>query len=246
MRHFLIALQFLTPLSFGKVNVVSDEELAKSMRWFAVTGLLIGLVLAGVHSLLSLFLPRMAAAGFVVLLMLVISGGLHLDGLADTVDGLTGGKGKEDILRIMHNSDIGAIGAAGMFVCLLIKFSCIFSLSGSIASGALITSATFARWAFVFSAAKWKQASDNSGLGSKFIKFVTAKELFWSSAAMFITALFAFGIKGIGITAAAVFFVTVFNNFISRKIGGLTGDTIGAAGELSEAFVLVVISAMVK
>lgn len=246
MRYFLIALQFLTPLSFGKVNVVSDEELAKSMRWFAVMGLLIGLALSAAYSLLSLFLPRMVIAGFVVLLMVVISGGLHLDGLADAVDGLTGGKNRGDILRIMHNSDIGAIGAAGIFICLLIKFSCIFSLPGSVTSGALIMSAVFARWAFVFSAAKWKEAPDNNGLGGKFIKFVTAKELFWSGAAMFITALFLFGIKGIGIIAAAIFFVTVFNNFIRRKIGGLTGDTIGAAGELSEAFVLVVISAMVK
>ena len=141
----------------------------------------------------------------------------------------------------MHDSNIGAIGAAAIFICLLLKFGCIYSLQSPVK--ALIISSLLSRWVFVFSAARWPGAAENEGLGSKFIKFAGKRELFWSSLAMVMAVLFILGFKGVLIVGLTVFFVTMFNNFIKAKIGGLTGDTLGAIGEFTEALALVVISA---
>ena len=244
MRYFLIALQFLTLLKIGKVNIVSDVDLAKSMAWFSVVGILIGLILAGIYAVLIAYLPAIVVASIIVLLTAVFSGGLHLDALADTFDGIAGGKDSNDILRIMHDSNIGAIGAAAVFISLLIKFSCVYSAQAP--AKAIIVSSIFSRWAFVFSAKNWPAAPDSEGLGKKFISFVSIKELLWASLAMFAAVMYVFGIKGLILITIIVLSVWIFNNFIKNKIGGLTGDTLGAAGELAECIALVIISAMAK
>ena len=250
MRHLLTAFQFLTPFKIGKIRIVSDEGLAKSMAWFGIVGLSIGIALAGAYLLLNLFLPKVVVSVFIVLLMVIFSRGLHLDGLADTADGIAGGplagagKDKADMLRIMHDPNIGAIGAAAIFICLLLKFGCIYSIQSPVK--ALIVSSVLSRWAFVFSATKWRPAPDNDGMGSKFIKFAGRKELFWSTLTMFLTAIFMLGFKGIVIVIFAALFISIFNNFIKNKISGLTGDTLGAVGEAVECFSLVVISALTK
>lgn len=244
MRGFLTALEFLTPFKIGKIKILPDKELAKSMAWFGVVGLLIGLALANAYFLLSLLLPKMVVCGFIVLLMFAVTRGLHMDGLADTFDGLAGGKDKTDILRIMHDSTTGAIGTAAIFICILIKFSCLYSLDYKTVYGALVISSVLSRWSFVFSAVKWPAAPDNDGLGRKFIKSAGAKELFSSSIIAFIVALFTFGIKGIAIVFLVALLITVFNSFIKHKLNGLTGDTLGAIGEITEAFTLVLTSAI--
>ena len=240
MRHFLIALQFLTPIRIGKACIVPDRDLAKSMAWFGLVGFLIGLVLAGACYTLRLFLPDMVVSAIIVLFMVAISGGLHIDGLADTFDGLAGGKDKTGVLRIMRDSNIGAIGAAAIFACLLIKFSSIYSANSPVK--ALILSSIFSRWAFVFSAVKW-QAADYNGLGSKFIKYVGIKELLWPSLVISAAALFLFGVKSFILIPIVVLSISLFNNFIKNKIGGLTGDTLGAAGEFAEVLSLILCAA---
>lgn len=242
MRGLLTALEFLTPFKIGKIKILPDKELAKSMAWFGIVGLLIGLALANAYFLLSLLLPKMVVCGFIVLLMFAVTRGLHMDGLADTFDGLAGGKDKTDILRIMHDPTTGAIGAAAVFICILIKFSCIYSFSEPVAIRALIVSAVLAKCSFVFSAVKWPAA--NEGLGKKFIEYAGKKELFSSSIIAFIVALFTFGIKGIAIVFLVALLIAVFNSFIKHKLDGLTGDTLGAIGEITEAFTLVLISAI--
>ncbi len=216
-----------------------DQDLARSMGWFGIAGFFIGLALAFAYLGLSLFLPKIVISALIVLFMAVVSRGLHLDGLADTIDGLTGGKNRADILRIMHDPNIGAAGAAAIFTCLLVKFSCIYSISDSVVPLALVASSVLSRWAFVYSAVKWAPAPNNDGLGRKFIKYASRKELFLAS----FTALpVIFWPKGILIIIFAAVLVYVFNRYIKNNIGGLTGDTIGAVGELVECLSLVIIS----
>jgi len=243
MNDFLIALQFLVPLTVrGRCKIVKESDLAKSMAWFSAAGLFIGLILTGLYSLLILFFPQIVVCALILLSMILVSGAMHLDGLADTVDGIAGGKDKNNILKIMHDSNIGAVGAVVVFACLLIKFSCLYSFSPGTARLALIGSSVLSRWAFVFSAAKWQPAPDNDGLGRKFIDFVGNKELFFASIVAAAGMLFIFKLKAIIIISVIILFIAIFNNFIKNKIGGLTGDTIGAAGELTETLTLLVIS----
>ncbi len=245
MNYFILALQFLTPI-IGKCKIVKEEDLAKSMAWFSLAGLFIGIVLAGLYSLFILFLPQIVACALILLATILLSAGMHLDGLSDTVDGIAGGKDKKDALRIMHDSNIGAIGAVIVFSCLLIKFACLYSFSSHMTRLALIVAAVLSRWSFVFSAAKWQAAPDNQGLGKKFINFVTNEELLWASLIMIAVLLACFWIKGILILGLAILFIVGFNNFIKNKVGGLTGDTIGAVGELTETLVLVLIAAIFR
>lgn len=90
MKRFLIALQFLTALPIKVNGEVGPRDIGASMRYFPIVGLIIGMLLAGV-STLSLFLPSTITAALVVLTLLLITGGLHVDGLADSCDGLCTG-----------------------------------------------------------------------------------------------------------------------------------------------------------
>ena len=120
MKKFLIALQFLTIIPVRLKNV-EEKELSGSVNYYPVVGLLIGFLLAGSWLLLSIVFPVTVSALVVTGIYLLLTGALHLDGFADTVDGLYGGRTKEDIFRIMESSTIGAKGAAFTFLLLGLK-----------------------------------------------------------------------------------------------------------------------------
>ncbi len=123
-----LALSFLTIIPVPRHRTADARELAQSMAWFPVVGLLLGGVLTGTALGLERFLPAPGSAAILVAVLTAATRALHLDGLADTLDGLGGGSTREDSLRIMKDHAVGAFGAAGMVVALLLKYGLILSL----------------------------------------------------------------------------------------------------------------------
>ena len=119
---FLAALQFLTTIPLPWRREVRPEDLGRSIGYFPLVGLIIGLILAGLNWLFSFILPPAVVNGLLIVSLAIISGALHLDGLVDTCDAIAGHKTTEDRWQIMHDSRAGGFGIVGVVLLLLVKY----------------------------------------------------------------------------------------------------------------------------
>jgi adenosylcobinamide-GDP ribazoletransferase len=135
---FMAALRFLTVIPLpGKIGT-SEEELAHAVPFFPIVGLLLGCMAVPVAKIVFILLPPLPAALLTVLLLLGFSGGLHLDGLADTADGFFSARSTERMLEIMKDSSIGTMGAIALILVLLLKTACLASLNDHILSAVFL------------------------------------------------------------------------------------------------------------
>lgn len=236
MKRFWIALQFLTILPIKIKSEIAEEEYARSLLYFPVVGMLIGSVLAGT-TLLSGFLPNLVVGVLIIITSVFITGGIHLDGFADTCDGFYGPRSKEQILEIMRDSRVGTMGAVGIFCLLFLKFTLIVSIPREILWKLLIVMAVFARWSQVL-ACSTSDYARREGKARCFMEHDSRKELLAGS--LFTAALSFAWMKLAGgiLLVVSLLPVLLFITYIKRKIGGMTGDTIGAVSEIAEVAVL--------
>lgn len=236
MKNFFIALQFLTILPIKIKPEIKKGEFGKSLAWFPLVGALIGLILSLSIFFLS-FLPQIVIAALILIESVIITGGIHLDGFADTCDGIYGFTTKEKALEIMRQSRIGTMAAIGVALLLLLKFSLFASIPQQILWKYLMVMATFARWTQVLSCSAFKYAREE-GKAKYFIEYAGRRQLFIST--IFTLALFVllWGTKGLFLFLLPSLLIWILANYINRKIGGMTGDTIGAINEAAEATVL--------
>src|SRR4030043_2370981 len=116
MKNFLRALSFLTILPCGQVTLTDGKTLSRSMAFFPLVGLVIGLLLALGYYLFSFLFPKSIVLWLTIGLLALLTRGLHLDGFADTMDGLGSGGPKEKILEVMRDSRIGAFGVISLIL----------------------------------------------------------------------------------------------------------------------------------
>ena len=124
MRPLLAAIQFLTVIPFPKSFTGGEKELARCMPFFPVVGLLIGIIIAAFDHVMGLIFPPLPANVMTVIAMTVISGGLHMDGLADTADGFFSARPRERVLEIMRDSRTGVMGVLAVVFVIVLKVSC--------------------------------------------------------------------------------------------------------------------------
>ena len=125
-----LALTFLTIIPASRGHMADSRDLAESMAWFPLVGLVLGGLLTAAALGLNQCLPAPASAALLVALLAAATRALHLDGLADTLDGLGGGHNREDSLRIMKDHAVGAFGAVGIVLVLLLKYGLILGIVG--------------------------------------------------------------------------------------------------------------------
>ncbi len=236
MIRFLIALQFLTIIPFNIKKKIEDKDFGRSLGYFPIVGLLLGIFLSGV-AYISMFLPTMVISSLILVAWTVVTGGIHLDGFADTCDGFYGNRRKEDILEIMRDSRIGTMGAAGIAILLLFKFAMLSSIRSEDLWKVLIMTVVFARWSQAFVCLTSTYARDE-GKAKHFIEHVKRGDVFMGAIFILILNWFLIGIKGIILFTLLVITVLLFTKYVKRKIGGMTGDTIGATNEIAEASAL--------
>lgn len=241
MRNFLIAIQFLTKLPVRLKKEVKPAELGKSMAYFPLVGACLGLFLWAVYVLSSTFLPGLASIVIVVAASVFITGGFHLDGFSDTVDGLSGGKDKQQILKIMSDEKTGALGVAAIVLLLFMKVSILYSMPNYLIFSSLILMGSLGRWSMVFSARVYPPAK-TEGLGNKFIKNLNNRAVVWASIIMLVLLFTLARARAALILSLAIIAVAGFNYWMLKRIDGLTGDTLGAINELVEVVTLLVIA----
>jgi len=244
IRGFLRALQFLTIIRVSRNLEMTEKQLAGSMAWFPLVGLVVGLILAGVRYVTDMVLPSAVADVMVIITLVVVAGCLHLDGLADTVDGLAGGKDREKILAIMRDSQIGSFAVVALILALLLKVVALIEVPAHMKYRALLVMPVVGRWSTVQLASCFRYARSEPGVAQAFTQFVGKKELVVSSL---ITAAIVIGLflwHGVLIVAIIGGFTMLVGLFFKRRIGGVTGDIMGAACELVEVLTLLLLCAL--
>jgi adenosylcobinamide-GDP ribazoletransferase len=205
------------------------------MRWFPLVGAAIGLIYVAVAWLAAPRLPGAVVAVLVVIAEAVLTGALHMDGLADTADGFGGGKDREDILRIMRDPAIGSYGAVAIALLVAFKIAVLSALLDRHAAlPYLVLAPVLGRWTAAPLSRFLKYARPEKSAPA----FAGTRELVWATilAAAIVPALGFY--RALLCWAVVAVVSVVFGAFCYRKIGGITGDTLGAAIEISECAVL--------
>lgn len=236
VKRFLLALQFLTILPVRIEAGLNEKDFGASLIYFPLVGLLTGLLLCGCFFLFS-FLPDAVRAALILLVSIVISGGIHLDGFADTCDAFYGNKPKEKILEIMRDSHIATMAVIGLCALLLLKFSLLANIPARYLWKLLILMPIFSRYCQVIACVSCGYAR-NDGKAKYFVEYAGRKEFLIATVFTALFSLLLMKLKGVSLLALCLFFAWLFIMRIKRRIGGMTGDTIGAISEAAEVFVL--------
>jgi adenosylcobinamide-GDP ribazoletransferase len=233
MKSLLAAIQFLTICPVPSSFRCSERELRRSVVLFPIVGLLIGGLLAVLSRGLNWLFPPLMASTITVVLMMAVSGCLHMDGLADTADGFLSSRAKERILEIMRDSRSGPMGVIAVVCMLILKVAALTSAPELFRFGIVLLMPLAGRCALVIASSILPYARPQGGLASAFDRprwpVVTTALLI-----LFIASWLALRMIGLAAAGFAVLLTLIFSFFCKRKIGGFTGDTLGAACELAE------------
>jgi len=235
MKPFFAALSFLTILRVPNTWCGDERAIARSLTWFPFVGMLIGALMVALDILLcTLFPSNHVPSALVVIAMIAISGGLHLDGVADSADAFMSSRGKERMLEIMKDSRVGPMGSLTITTLLLVKFAALASLPNEWRSSALFLMPLAGRVALVVKTVSLPYARSNGGLATLTHSDSKAWQGGLAVILLAVPALLITGINGLWITLSCLTTTYLFGRYCLAKIGGLTGDTLGAACELVE------------
>lgn len=237
MTNFLLALQFLTIIPV-KIKNADENKMSWSLVYFPVVGLLLGLILTGINnSLLFLKFEQFISNIILIVSLIILTGGLHLDGLADTFDAFLSGRTKDEMLKIMRDSHIGVMGVLSLICILFLKIAFLSSISTPLKIITLLLMCTLSRWSLVLSMFLFPYARQE-GKAKIFMQGINLKIFSLATIINVVIVILMWQLKGLlifGITAISAF---IIGKFISDKINGLTGDTLGTINELIEVIVL--------
>lgn len=272
MKGFLLLLSFMTRIPMPKTEY-DEEKLGKSMKYFPVVGIIVGLILLFFCIVFTFIFKNLTYSAVLPLMIIVViltdlitTGALHLDGLADTFDGIFSYRSKHKMLEIMKDSRLGSNGALALILYFLLKFVLLFSLTIESREAAIYVIMTYpvvARFCSVVSCASSPYAR-GSGMGKTFVDntktcglvVATVITLLYTVGMVFIPFIFftnyslsiQFIIQTIlvilVIVALLALFAYAFSKLIERKIGGITGDTLGALLEISSLVYIFLILVM--
>jgi adenosylcobinamide-GDP ribazoletransferase len=231
IRRLAGAIQFLTVIPIP----IAGASIGESALFFPLIGAMVGALASGVYLLLDRLLPVALSSIGALLFVVLITGGLHEDGLADAADALRSGRPAEKILAIMKDSRIGSYGGLALLFSILIRWQALSAL-GARSTVALIVSETLPRTAFVVLSHTAKPVG--SGLGSAMGASLSRQTTLAAALqGLLIAALLAPRLTpALLLGTAAILWIA--RSYFQRRIGGVTGDCLGATGQLVEAFSL--------
>jgi adenosylcobinamide-GDP ribazoletransferase len=237
-----LALGFLTILPVVVPRQpVDDEFVAGSLGWFPLVGFALGGILSIEDLLLRSFFRSELRSTLLVLSLAVLTGAVHLDGLADTADAFGAGRDRSRALEILRDSRIGTFGAIALFFVLSLKILALSTISGTGRYLAICFAPAMARWAMVAGSYRVDYLR-SKGAGSVILARDDAHSLVIACATVALAIMIALSTKALVVWVVAALAAWLIRTFYNRWLGGVTGDLIGAAGEVVEALVLVAMS----
>jgi adenosylcobinamide-GDP ribazoletransferase len=243
--EFAAAVRFLSllPVPGSTQLLVKDESaphIVVGCEYFPVVGLLLALLLWLLTLILTPLVPQLALAALLVAALVILTGGLHLDGLMDSCDGLFGGSTRERKLEIMRDSHVGSFGVLAGICILLLKFALFASLRAPAFPLALLIALPSARWTMVVALRVFPSAR-STGLGAAFHRVITTRRLLLAGFASLAIVLVAGQLLGLIVWMTVTVTSLLLGLWMTQSIGGLTGDTYGAIEEAAEAVALLLL-----
>ena len=248
LRDLSLAIRFLTiipVISFLPSNHTNQndevlaENFANSMAFFPLVGMLIGILLVLLRRIFYyLVVSSLVGDALVFIVWIWLSGGLHLDGFADSVDGFLGGHDKEEILKIMKDSSTGAKGVVALVSLLLLKFILLVEMPLWLKDAALFFTPAIGRWSMVIAAFLGKPARLNNSMGKLFMDYVGWREVVFASLTMAVVGILLFKLYFLPLLIIAMGIVLLILKYCQHKIEGISGDILGAINEIVEVFIL--------
>ena len=233
----LIALQFLTRLPIRLPGVPTPDENGRSLLWYPAVGLLLGGLLVLGYFLLSGVSVGLQAA-LLLSLWVWLSGGLHLDGLADTADAWVGGYGdRERTLAIMKDPACGPIGVISLVLVLLLKWAALVALLDAGQWLVLLLAPWLGRWVLPLLLLTTPYVRPG-GMGQMLVEHMPRRSL-PALLALHVLVMLLCGWSAVGALLVALLVWLVVRHYLRERLGGTTGDTAGALVELVEVAVLV-------
>jgi adenosylcobinamide-GDP ribazoletransferase len=232
---FWIALQFLTVFPVPGRFVAKMAHIGESIVYFPIVGLFLGIILALLSWALNFILPLQVTSIIIVIALAALTGAHHLDGLADTYDGMVAGKTVPERMAIMSDVKTGTFGIAAVTLVLLFKYS-VLSADNVMLMQTLILMPVVSRWSmtcllFMFPSAK------KTGMGFSYKQGTTANRFIIATVITIVIAVVLSGWKGVVVLAAIWLISFCIGARVRSRIGGITGDTCGAVNEINEAMV---------
>lgn len=239
----LIAVQFLTRLPVRLPGMPAPEQVGRSLLWYPLVGLLLGALLLAAQALLSQQ-PAVLQAALLLTLWVALSGGLHLDGLADTADAWVGGYGdRERTLAIMKDPRSGPIAVVMLVLLLLLKFAALLVLLQAGQTLALLLAPWLGRSALPLLLRSTAYVRPG-GLGAQLAEHLPRREL-PRVLGLHLALLALTGLSGLWALLAAVLVFVLWRRALLARLQGTTGDTAGALVELTEVAVLLVLALLI-
>jgi len=230
MSRLLAAIAFLTRVPIRRP--FTTEDVGRAAVFFPLVGAGIGAAQLGLWKLLDTTLPPLPLAVLVVSFSAWATRGLHLDGLADFFDGLGGGRTREDVLRIMRDSCIGAFGAIAL---VLVLFTKVAAIEWLVLWQALVLAPVLSRWSVVLLGFMLPYARESAAPSSHFGKGELFGATVMLAAGCFLAPRLA-ATMGVSVLIVSL----IVGAIARRRLGGVTGDVMGANLELAEAAALLV------
>jgi adenosylcobinamide-GDP ribazoletransferase len=236
MRSFFSAVAFLTPVPVPESWCGGERGLRGAPAFFPIVGAVIGGVGAAFAFGIDHVLPRLAASVFVVLALVAASAGLHMDGLADTADGLLSSRPRARVLEIMRDSHIGTMGVIAVAGVLLLKVALLSSIDGSLRWRMVLLAPIAGRCALLLVMSLFPYARSDGGLATAFLTRGRRAALLsaWAVLLMLGAGWLCASYRGLAAAGASLIAALLLGWYVRRRIGGYTGDTLGATSELIE------------
>jgi adenosylcobinamide-GDP ribazoletransferase len=246
---FVVATQFLTRLPTPRLANFDARWLSQSVRYFPLVGALVGAINVGVWWLARHVLPASVAVGLMLAVSMLVTGAFHEDGLADACDGLGAGGTRERILAVMKDSRIGAFGALALLLSLGLKWSTLVALPAALFPLLVMTAHTLSRWCAMALIWRLPYVRDEDGKSKPFADRLSGAEWVLSGAIGALALLpvawlslehAAFDPRVLLIAAGcAALTAGLAAGYFRRRIGGYTGDCLGAVQQLAELAFLI-------
>jgi adenosylcobinamide-GDP ribazoletransferase len=236
VRGLLGAVSFLTRVPVGG-GERRPEELAGFVPWFPVVGAGVGLAVAATYAASRMLLPPLPAATLAVVAGIGLTGAFHEDGLGDTADAFAGGWDRDSTVRILKDPRLGTFGVLAVAASLLLRVGAVAALAPGAALAALPAAHALSRAAAVGAMTTFPAAAD-TGLGASYALALSRRRALMGVAAGLAVALALLGVNAIWAAAATALAAFLLGRLAVRRIGGVTGDVLGAVEQLGEILVL--------
>jgi adenosylcobinamide-GDP ribazoletransferase len=233
------ALGFLTIYPLRATDTWTPETLGSSMVYYPLVGLFIGLALWVLSMLFSRVLPMSIVSVMLLGCLVVMTGGLHLDGLADTIDGLSGGYSREETLQIFKDPHVGTMAVVGVVLVLLLKYASLNVLPSDALLPALVLMTTLSRASMVQLACFSPYARASGGVGEPFVRGIRREHFLITVGLTVGIALLFGGFRGVLLWMLVSLVTLGYQTYCRERLSGITGDILGATNEANEALVLV-------